>query len=56
MDIDAIPLGSEFRETINRAVASCDVLIALIGRDWLDARDADGRSPARRSRRLRPRG
>jgi TIR domain len=43
MDIDAIPLGSEFRETINRAVASCDVLIALIGRDWLDARDADGR-------------
>lgn len=43
MDIDAIPLGSEFRETINRAVASCDVLIALIGRDWLEARDADGR-------------
>jgi hypothetical protein len=43
MDIDAIPLGSEFRETINRAVASCDVLIAVIGRDWLDARDPDGR-------------
>ena len=42
MDIDAIPLGSEFGETISRAVASCDVLIALIGRDWLDARDADG--------------
>ena len=32
MDIDAIPLGSEFAETINRAVASCDVLIALMGR------------------------
>ena len=42
MDIDAIPLGSEFAETINRAVASCDVLIALIGRDWLEAKDADG--------------
>jgi hypothetical protein len=43
MDIDAIPLGSEFRETINRAVASCDVLIALIGRGWLQATDAGGR-------------
>jgi hypothetical protein len=42
MDIDAIPLGSEFGETINRAVASCDVLIALIGRDWLEARDEGG--------------
>ena len=42
MDIDAIPLGSEFGETINRAVASCDVLIALIGRNWLEARDAGG--------------
>ena len=43
MDIDAIPLGSEFAEAINRAVASCDVLIALIGRGWLQAADADGR-------------
>ena len=42
MDIDAIPLGSEFAETINRAVASCDVLIALMGRDWLEAKDSDG--------------
>ena len=32
MDIDAIPLGSEFDQAINRAVASCDVLIALMGR------------------------
>ena len=42
MDIDAIPLGSEFGETINRAVAACDVLIALIGRNWLEVRDAGG--------------
>jgi TIR domain len=42
MDIDAIPLGSEFGETINRAVASCDVLIALIGRGWLHATDPAG--------------
>jgi hypothetical protein len=42
MDIDAIPLGSEFGEAINRAVASCDVLIALIGRSWLEATDSAG--------------
>lgn len=35
-------MGSEFGETISRAVASCDVLIALIGRGWLEARDAGG--------------
>jgi hypothetical protein len=42
MDIDAIPLGSEFRQTISGAVASCDVLIALMGRGWLRAADSDG--------------
>jgi hypothetical protein len=43
MDIDAIPLGSEFAEAISRAVASCDVLIALIGRRWVQATEAGGR-------------
>jgi hypothetical protein len=43
MDVDAIPLGSDFAATIKRAVAACDVLIAVIGRDWLRATDADGR-------------
>jgi hypothetical protein len=42
MDIDAIPLGSEFGQTISGAVASCDVLIALMGRRWLQAADSDG--------------
>jgi TIR domain len=42
MDIDAIPLGSEFGQTISGAVASCDVLIALMGRGWLQAADSDG--------------
>jgi hypothetical protein len=42
MDVDAIPLGSQFDETISRAIASCDVLIALIGRGWLQATDSSG--------------
>jgi hypothetical protein len=42
IDIDAVPLGSEFAEGISRAVASCDVLIALIGSGWLQAADSGG--------------
>ena len=42
MDIDAIEPGADFVDHIEREVGSCEVLIALIGRDWLDARDAQG--------------
>ena len=42
MDLDAIPLGSRFGDEIDQAVASCDVLIALMGRGWLAAADAEG--------------
>jgi hypothetical protein len=43
MDIDTIGVGADFGEVINRAVASCDALIALVGRHWLTATDVDGR-------------
>lgn len=42
MDVDTIRLGTDFVEAINEAVAKCDVLIALIGRSWLDLRDEAG--------------
>lgn len=42
MDVDAIDLGADFTKVIDRAVTSCDVLIALIGRGWLGATDAAG--------------
>jgi uncharacterized membrane protein YeaQ/YmgE (transglycosylase-associated protein family) len=42
MDVDGIPLGIDFVTAINEAVAKCDVLVAVIGRDWLDARDEAG--------------
>jgi TIR domain-containing protein len=43
MDVDTIKVGADFAEAISRAVASCDALIALIGRQWLAAADANGR-------------
>ena len=41
-DIDAIEPGLNFLEEIERAVSSCDVFIALIGRNWLAATDTNG--------------
>ena len=43
MDIDNIELGVNFLQVIQQAVGSCDVLIALIGKDWLIATDKYGR-------------
>jgi hypothetical protein len=43
MDVDAIPLGANFVQILRDEVAKCDVLLAVIGPNWLDARDEDGR-------------
>lgn len=43
MDIDTIEPGLDFVEVIEQAVGSCDVLIALIGKQWLTVSDAKGR-------------
>ena len=42
-DVDSIELGDDFVEVITRAVGSCDVLLALIGDQWLAITDARGR-------------
>lgn len=41
-DVDSIELGDDFVEVITNAVASCDVLLALIGRRWLTITGQDG--------------
>jgi hypothetical protein len=43
MDIDTIDLGVDFVDALMQTVASCDVLIAVIGKQWLNARDEEGR-------------
>jgi len=42
-DVDSIQLGDDFVEVITRAVGSCDVLLALIGNEWLTITDEHGR-------------
>ena len=42
-DVDSIELGDDFVEVINGAVGSCDVLLALVGDEWLTITDAGGR-------------
>jgi len=43
-DIDSIELGDDWVEVIGAAVGSCDVLLALIGDQWLTIDDAQGRN------------
>ncbi len=42
MDVAAIEPGQDFRKAIDQSVASCSVLLAVIGPQWLDARDTAG--------------
>ena len=42
-DVDNIELGENFVEQITAAVARCEVMLSLIGEDWLDSKDAQGR-------------
>jgi hypothetical protein len=37
MDVDAIRIGQNFITVINEEIAKCDVLLVVIGRDWLES-------------------
>lgn len=41
-DFNTIRPGYDFVESINQALAQCDVLLVLIGKSWLSAKDEDG--------------
>jgi hypothetical protein len=42
MDVDAIPLGVDFVKHLTAEVANCDVLLVVVGRQWIELRDAAG--------------
>jgi hypothetical protein len=43
MDVSAIEPGRDFRKAIDESVSSCSVLLAMIGQEWLNTKDAQGR-------------
>ena len=43
LDVVGIDAGVDFVETIDQAVGSCDVLLAVIGREWLTCCDKQNR-------------
>ena len=43
MDVDTIAPGEDFSQAISQAVSRCDLLLALIGPNWLGVSDPGGR-------------
>lgn len=43
IDVDAIVPGVDFVLALDDALKDCDVLLAIIGKNWLDSRNSDGR-------------
>src|SRR5262245_16490469 len=43
MDVDSIPPGVDFVADLNRQVSACDVVLVIIGSNWLNAKDETGR-------------
>ena len=43
MDFDSIPGGADFRLVLDESIKRSDVLLAVIGKHWLDIKDELGR-------------
>ncbi len=42
-DIDAIEPGAKFAQAIAERIGGCDAVVVLIGKGWLEAKNAEGR-------------
>ena len=42
MDIDTIEPGEDFRKVVNNAVGNCDVVLVMIGKQWLSVANEQG--------------
>lgn len=42
MDVENIPLGVNFQNFIDQQIISCDIMLVVVGQDWIDAVDEDG--------------
>jgi hypothetical protein len=43
MDVDNIPVGRDFEDYLKSQVAACDAMLAVIGPNWLAAKDDTGK-------------
>jgi hypothetical protein len=43
MDVDGIDSGQDFRKAIDAILTKCDVLLGVIGKNWLDCKDETGK-------------
>lgn len=48
-DVDSIPKGQDFREVLGNAVRQCKIVLVVIGRAWLSAKDETGQRRLDRS-------
>jgi TIR domain-containing protein len=42
MDVNAIQPGRDFRKAIDECIHECSVLLAIVGREWLESKNASG--------------
>jgi len=43
MDVDNVPLGVNFAKVVDDEIGKCEVLLAIIGRNWLRTQDDEGK-------------
>ena len=48
MDVEAIALGSDFREAVERSLSDCGVFLAVIGPNWLNVKSPNDPNGPRR--------
>lgn len=41
-DVDDIPAGRDFRDVLKAATSACDVMLVVVGPQWLSIRDEQG--------------
>src|SRR5215467_5458681 len=42
MDVDSITLGRDFRRALQERLVSCDLMLVLIGKNWVTSKDQSG--------------
>ena len=44
MDVDSIALGRDFRRVLRKTLESCDLMLVVIDKNWVEAKDEEGRT------------